>query len=719
MPASASAIRAGRAFVELFADDKALVRTLKATEKRLKDFGQGIRNVGLGLAGIGASIAAPLAVAAKTFADAGDSLDEMSQRTGISVESLSQLQFGLDLAGTSLAGFEKALRRQQKTLAEAAGGSKSAQQAFADLGLNWEDLQRLSPEGQFLAVAEAISRIEDPGRRAAAALEVFGRGGAELLPVLSAGADGIGKLKAEADRLGLTMSSHDAKAAAAFSDALDTLAKTVRRLVIEVGSALAPILTEIANRITPVAVAFRDFAAQNPQLVTSLAAVAAGMVAAGGAMAGIGVATSALGSGVGLVATAFTALNGVLSGGLAILGALASPVGLLVAAIGTFVTATVDWSSAWETVASAGETALATIMSGLPAIQAALAPVIETVQTGLVAAWQTVSEAAAAVFGFIGELLESNREAISQWGMLVGEIARNVFGGLMEVVSTTVNWIGQQWQNLFGVTFTEALAAGFTLFANFVRDVLDTLSLLTTNWGLTWDLVKNGAGLALFFVLDTVAKVGQAIEGVVRGAAAAVGDLIAAVLSGDFESIGTRMAESFSTAFTESLSRETPFGGMLDDFKEEHDRIVAQMEAERARLREARSTESGGPATATRTGATPPALPGVPTLPSARSSSVLTQFPELGEVIDGLDEINESTKRVEEAAKQTAEQLPDALVVGTQEAADAILKAQFGGRDTAKVEEQQLTEQKAIRRSLEAIDRNTRNVARIEIANVA
>jgi hypothetical protein len=179
------------------------------------------------------------------------------------------------------------------------------------------------------------------------------------------------------------------------------------------------------------------------------------------------------------------------------------------------------------------------------------------------------------------------------------------------------------------------------------------------------------------------------------------------------------MAESFSAAFTESLSRETPFGGMLEDFKEEHDRIVAQMEAERTRLREARSAESGGPATATRTGATPPPLPGVPTLPPARSSSVLTQFPELGEVIDGLDEINESTKRVEEAAKQAAEQLPDALVVGTQEAADAILKAQFGWRDTAKVEEQQLTEQKAIRRSLEAIDRNTRNATRIEIANVA
>jgi hypothetical protein len=63
MPASASAIRAGRAFVELFAEDSSLVRTLKANEKRLKDFGANIRNVGLGLAAIGAAIIAPLAIA--------------------------------------------------------------------------------------------------------------------------------------------------------------------------------------------------------------------------------------------------------------------------------------------------------------------------------------------------------------------------------------------------------------------------------------------------------------------------------------------------------------------------------------------------------------------------------------------------------------------------------------------------------------------------------
>ena len=68
---SASPIRAGRAFVELFADDSKLVRGLRRAEKRLKAFGQSIRNMGLKIAGLGAAMLAPLIGAAKAFSTMG------------------------------------------------------------------------------------------------------------------------------------------------------------------------------------------------------------------------------------------------------------------------------------------------------------------------------------------------------------------------------------------------------------------------------------------------------------------------------------------------------------------------------------------------------------------------------------------------------------------------------------------------------------------------
>ena len=67
--ATAQGIRAGRAFVELFADDTKLVRGLRLAEKRLKAFGNGVRRLGLKMAGLGTAVAAPMVASGKVFGD--------------------------------------------------------------------------------------------------------------------------------------------------------------------------------------------------------------------------------------------------------------------------------------------------------------------------------------------------------------------------------------------------------------------------------------------------------------------------------------------------------------------------------------------------------------------------------------------------------------------------------------------------------------------------
>ncbi len=75
----ADAIRAGRAFVELFADDSKLVRGLRAAQAKLKAFGAAVTGMGLKMMGLGAAMLAPLAGAAKSFADTGSRLLDLSQ----------------------------------------------------------------------------------------------------------------------------------------------------------------------------------------------------------------------------------------------------------------------------------------------------------------------------------------------------------------------------------------------------------------------------------------------------------------------------------------------------------------------------------------------------------------------------------------------------------------------------------------------------------------
>ena len=106
--ASSQGIRAGQAFVELFADDSKLVRGLKAAEKRLKAFGAGVQSIGTKLFGLGAATVAPLLGAANVFNEFGSQLDDMSQRTGISAESASALGYAAKLSGTDLETLEGA-----------------------------------------------------------------------------------------------------------------------------------------------------------------------------------------------------------------------------------------------------------------------------------------------------------------------------------------------------------------------------------------------------------------------------------------------------------------------------------------------------------------------------------------------------------------------------------------------------------------------------------
>ena len=211
--ANQGAIRAGKAFVELFADDSKLVRGLRAAESKIRAFGDTVSTMGRGMSVAGAALAAPLVAATKTFISVGSSLADMAQRTGLAVESLSRLQYVATQTGTDLAVFESAIRRMQRTVYDAERSLSTAVDALAALGLNVRQLQGQSPERQFMLIADRLSRVDDASQRAALAMMVFGRSGTALMPMINEGVDGIAKLQGEADRLGLTISGETAAAA--------------------------------------------------------------------------------------------------------------------------------------------------------------------------------------------------------------------------------------------------------------------------------------------------------------------------------------------------------------------------------------------------------------------------------------------------------------------------------------------------------------------------
>jgi hypothetical protein len=128
-----------------------------------------------------AAAAAGLAVGIKKAVDIGGALSELSARTGVAAGELRVLQMAFERAGLSADKVGPAINKMQRAIIEAGQGSKTAQDALANLGLSVEQLSGLSPDKQFEAIGQAINGISNPAAQAAAAMQIFGRSGGEML----------------------------------------------------------------------------------------------------------------------------------------------------------------------------------------------------------------------------------------------------------------------------------------------------------------------------------------------------------------------------------------------------------------------------------------------------------------------------------------------------------------------------------------------------------
>jgi len=332
--ASNRAIRAGRAFVELFADNSKLTRGLKAARAHVKAFGGRIRAMGMKMVALSSTMLAPLAGAAKYFSSYGDQVAKMSKRTGLSVESLSALRFVASQTGTEFASLEMAFRKMQRSIYDAGRGLSTQKDALADLGLAFEDLKDLSPEDQFKMLSDRLGKITDDTKQAALAQMLFGRTGTNLIPMFEAGAKGISDLEEEASKLGLVMSKEDAAAAEEFTDKLDALWKVVQMGVFRVGSALAPVLQKASEKITSVSHSVSKWIDKNRWLIATVFKITVAILAAG-------VAIAVLGTAIGLLSHVLTGLLAIVAVGKiaftafgAVLTFLLTPLGWVTVAVG-------------------------------------------------------------------------------------------------------------------------------------------------------------------------------------------------------------------------------------------------------------------------------------------------------------------------------------------------------------------------------------------------
>lgn len=287
MGSSARDIRAGRAYVEVGVNDLVAAGLAKARGSLLA-FASGVSQIGRSLSVLGGAATAGIGLALKAFGDQDD-LIGLAAQTGMTVESLSKMKYALSLVNVDLDQFLMAVRHSQRIIADSLANPVGvAGTMLTKLGLTFRQLQAMSPEQQFEALGEQLSKIPDPLFRAQLALELFGRGGTRLLPLFREGAKGLEALMEAARELGLEITRIEALASLEFTQALKTLAFTATRAAAVLGDALTPTILQLASGLAVALAQVDKFVQANKEIVTTAAIVSTSVLAIGSAMLALG-----------------------------------------------------------------------------------------------------------------------------------------------------------------------------------------------------------------------------------------------------------------------------------------------------------------------------------------------------------------------------------------------------------------------------------------------
>jgi len=164
--------------------------------------------------------------------------------------------------------FGQALKDMQKSLGE---GKK----AFEDLGLSVEKLKQLSPEEQFLAIGEALEKVESHADKIALSEQIFAEPGTKLLNLFKEGSERIREMANEAHELGIAFSDLDAAKVESANDAMARAAAIFEGVKNRITIQLAPVIEKLAFDFVNVAKATNGFQEQLKQAGAVLAYIAA------------------------------------------------------------------------------------------------------------------------------------------------------------------------------------------------------------------------------------------------------------------------------------------------------------------------------------------------------------------------------------------------------------------------------------------------------------
>ncbi|NBS67769.1 hypothetical protein EBT31_02505 [bacterium] len=487
-----------------------LEKALGAADKQANGLGTAFSKLG-GMAGkaaaamtaLGAAAVGGLAVLGKKAIDSADNLNDLSQRTGVGVEALSKFGAAAEDSGSSLDEVAKAMGKLAKGIVDPAS---KANEALRSIGVSSVDASGKvrSVDAVMLDIADKFSKLPDGAQKTALAMDIFGKSGANLIPMLNGGREAMSQYSA-------TITTEMAQAADKFNDAINMIMRElagpfnqaitaalpyITQLAQQLGESLpgavqavTPIITGLLQGLTQLGQWFSTLSPQAQTFVISAAALTAGFIALAPAITAIITVFTTLGPLIAGIGAAIVGIPAVIAGWAGAIGPLISALGTL----GPALVAVFSGPVGWVALAAAAGVAIYAFRDQIGAAFQAIGSAIATAAT----AFKTV---------FIDPVLQLGQQV--------------------------VDWYVNTWMGIFDFIKKPFEMAWKWIQENFIAPMQNAfqqaVQFIQNAWSNMQQIIASPFTAALNIVKGALNGIMAAIEGGINGAVAAINALIAA-----------------------------------------------------------------------------------------------------------------------------------------------------------------------------------------------
>jgi len=258
-----------RLVLELLADANPLLKSLEQSQRQLNSFIKSAESSGQSLGGMnraldnfmglakGGAVAAGIltggimAAAAAGVAlveSAGrqaEALDQTSQKTGISINTLQNWTVAMAQSGLGMEALTRGVKTLSDQIVQSRNPNSQAAEKFSELGITAN-----SVDGVLEQLADRFDMMPDGADKTRIAVELFGKAGQDLIPILNKGSAGLRESMEAAKRLGSVLSEETVKSLSAADDAFDTLGVATKAASNQLSGLLAPAVTSVTESLT-------------------------------------------------------------------------------------------------------------------------------------------------------------------------------------------------------------------------------------------------------------------------------------------------------------------------------------------------------------------------------------------------------------------------------------------------------------------------------------